>query len=300
MGAVLCLLASLLQPIVYLGFPAMHHISTYTAASAPSQYFMHCSDGLQMLLIALGLLSPLVGIFASARLLITPESLSEKQIIGFVHVSFAAGLIPYLYVVFFALLHNDTFVYPADGAFFAYIILTVFEILGGVRLLRTKGASPVASVEGDITGETKPQPEDEIIIPPDDVTTGFSPYWMKLVRMNTQEKFRVEYYRPTLLGQDAACDIAVSGNPHVDAKHAKISFMNDTFYLTDLQSEGKTYLNDSCLVPGKLYPLKEDDYITLGDEIFHVDAILKVPEIGDSYPHDPSGPSLPVYGAPPV
>ncbi len=295
----LCLLASILQPIVYLGFPAMRNVLTYTAASAPASYFMHCSDTLQILLFALSLLSPLVGIFASARLLITPESLSEKQIIGFVHGSFAAGLIPYLYVFLFALLSDDKFIYPEDSAFFAYILLIILEILGGVRLLRTKGASPVASADGDSTGETEPQSL-ESVSPPDDVTTGFSPYWMKLVRMNTQEKFRVEYYRPTLLGQDAACDIAVSGNPHVDAKHAKISFMNDTFYLTDLQSEGKTYLNDSCLVPGKLYPLKEGDYITLGDEIFHVDAVLKVPEIGDRYPHDPDGPSLPVYGAPSV
>lgn len=66
----------------------------------------------------------------------------------------------------------------------------------------------------------------------------------------------------TLIGRDTSCDI-VEPLPYVSAHHAKISYVNDSFYLSDCGSSAGTFVNGQQVTSSVL--LQEKDCISLCD-----------------------------------
>lgn len=74
--------------------------------------------------------------------------------------------------------------------------------------------------------------------------------------------FSLSQHRPTVIGRDAGCDI-VEPLPYLSAKHAKISFTNGRYYLSDCGSKAGTFLNGKPVEQNEL--LREKDYISICD-----------------------------------
>lgn len=66
----------------------------------------------------------------------------------------------------------------------------------------------------------------------------------------------------TVIGRDESCDI-VESLPYMSAKHAKISYVNGSYYLSDCNSRAGTFLNGQLVKSSTL--LRERDYISLCD-----------------------------------
>lgn len=66
----------------------------------------------------------------------------------------------------------------------------------------------------------------------------------------------------TVIGRDAGCDI-VEPLPYLSAKHAKITFVNGRYYLSDCGSKAGTFLNGRLVERSE--PLREKDYISICD-----------------------------------
>ncbi len=66
----------------------------------------------------------------------------------------------------------------------------------------------------------------------------------------------------TFIGRDASCDI-VAPLPYVSAKHAKITSINNQYYLSDCGSSTGTFLNGKQITATT--PLREKDYISICD-----------------------------------
>lgn len=69
----------------------------------------------------------------------------------------------------------------------------------------------------------------------------------------------------TLIGRDTACDI-VEELPYFSAKHAKITWLNGRYYLSDCGSKAGTYVNGEQVV--STYMLKEKDCISICDRSY--------------------------------
>jgi Inner membrane component of T3SS, cytoplasmic domain len=48
----------------------------------------------------------------------------------------------------------------------------------------------------------------------------------------------------TTIGRAEACDLGLFGDPSIDSVHARIERQGEAFFLTDVGSEGGTYLNN--------------------------------------------------------
>lgn len=66
----------------------------------------------------------------------------------------------------------------------------------------------------------------------------------------------------TVIGRDSSCDI-VEPLPYVSLKHAKITYINGNYYLSDCNSRAGTFLNGNQVKSGTI--LREKDYISLCD-----------------------------------
>lgn len=66
----------------------------------------------------------------------------------------------------------------------------------------------------------------------------------------------------TIIGRDDSCDI-VEPLPYMSAKHAKISYVNGSYYLSDCNSRAGTFLNGQQVKTSTL--LREKDYISICD-----------------------------------
>lgn len=66
----------------------------------------------------------------------------------------------------------------------------------------------------------------------------------------------------TFIGRDSSCDI-VESLPYVSAKHAKITNVNNQYYLSDCGSSAGTFLNGKQVTVTT--PLREKDYISICD-----------------------------------
>lgn len=69
-------------------------------------------------------------------------------------------------------------------------------------------------------------------------------------------------HQTTVIGRDESCDIVIS-LPYMSAKHAKISYVNGSYYLSDCNSRAGTFLNGQQVKSSTL--LREKDYISLCD-----------------------------------
>lgn len=66
----------------------------------------------------------------------------------------------------------------------------------------------------------------------------------------------------TLIGRDSSCDI-VEPAPYLSAKHAKITYVNGQYYLSDCGSKAGTFLNGRPVDRNEI--LREKDYISICD-----------------------------------
>lgn len=74
--------------------------------------------------------------------------------------------------------------------------------------------------------------------------------------------FSLAGYDRILIGRDEACDI-VEPLPYLSARHAQISYLNGTYYLSDCDSKAGTFLNGRQITSS--VALREKDCISLCD-----------------------------------
>ena len=81
----------------------------------------------------------------------------------------------------------------------------------------------------------------------------------------------------TILGRNADCHVVINV-PAVSREHALIQFVNDQYYIEDLGSRNKTYVNDEPLEPNRRRRLSDQDTIRICDTIFHfLESSNKIP-----------------------
>ena len=94
--------------------------------------------------------------------------------------------------------------------------------------------------------------------------------YLKLINLRKELNFRVyESYsvrESTTLGRSKKCDIYIN-NPYLSKEHARITFIEDKFYIEDLGSTNGTYVNGKEL-GSRPVRLKDNDKITFGDLSF--------------------------------
>jgi serine phosphatase RsbU (regulator of sigma subunit) len=105
---------------------------------------------------------------------------------------------------------------------------------------------------------------------------------------NQGQRHRLEAERITL-GRSATCDIAVPGTA-VSRQHAQILHSQGKYYIEDLGSRNKTFLNDKELAPRAQELLRDQDLIKICDFVcsFHITApsVFSSPTIAAA-PPDP-------------
>ena len=208
-------------------------------------------------LTALAVGGALVCIGLSLFALAVPESPDHSAISFGIGSGYTIGLLPY----FILLLTASTDSYLSDtimfSTFFLYILSSIFAV-AGFALLDTKAA-----------------PTDTPAAPPSSAPIPAACQQLILTRLNTQERFPIPSTGPdVILGRSASdAAIIVGGNARIGRQHAKITYQDGKFFVTDLNSKNKSYLNDSQLQPNTAYALKPGDYITLANEIFAVESI---------------------------
>ncbi|CAF0728236.1 unnamed protein product [Adineta steineri] len=70
--------------------------------------------------------------------------------------------------------------------------------------------------------------------------------------------------KETIIGRSNPSDIIISA-PSLSKQHAKITFNNGQYFITDLGSSNKTFQNKTQLQPNVCYALHNDDEIKFGD-----------------------------------
>src|SRR5262249_25913469 len=79
------------------------------------------------------------------------------------------------------------------------------------------------------------------------------------------------------LGRNADCHVVINV-PAVSREHALIQFVNGQYYIEDLGSRNKTYVNDEQLEPNRRRRLSDQDTIRICDTIFHfLESSNKIP-----------------------
>ena len=89
-----------------------------------------------------------------------------------------------------------------------------------------------------------------------------------LFRLKTGEQTRVsaQLFR---IGKDPHnCEYCIRDNPAISRCHASIKYVNNRWYITDLNSTNKTYVNDSPLTPNVDVELISGTSIKLANEDF--------------------------------
>jgi two-component system, cell cycle response regulator len=73
--------------------------------------------------------------------------------------------------------------------------------------------------------------------------------------------------RPLIVGRGEDCDIRVL-DTSVSRRHARIERIGAEFYVLDMQSTNGTYVNDKQSLPGDPIPMRDGDYLRVGNCIF--------------------------------
>ncbi len=79
-----------------------------------------------------------------------------------------------------------------------------------------------------------------------------------------KDVFTLEDQTEWIIGRDLECDIQVESDS-ISRKHFKIKKEGNQYFISDLKSANGTCVNDSELVPGKAYPLRSSDVISILD-----------------------------------
>ena len=78
-----------------------------------------------------------------------------------------------------------------------------------------------------------------------------------------------------ILGKGENCDGIISFSPEISHNHAQITWENGTYYITDLKSTNRTFLNGKALPPEQKRVFRSGDRITLSTFIFQAQRINK-------------------------
>lgn len=73
--------------------------------------------------------------------------------------------------------------------------------------------------------------------------------------------------QPLIVGRGEDCDIRVL-DTSVSRRHVRIEKIGDDFYVLDMQSTNGTYVNDKQSLPGDPIPMRDGDYLRVGNCIF--------------------------------
>lgn len=80
--------------------------------------------------------------------------------------------------------------------------------------------------------------------------------------------------KPTFtLGKAETCDGVLAFSDEISREHARITCRDGVYYISDLGSTNKTYLNGQLLIPNEETQLNVGDRITLSVYSFSVDHI---------------------------
>ena len=78
------------------------------------------------------------------------------------------------------------------------------------------------------------------------------------------QTFRLDRQKAAL-GRHAGCNDVVLSDPYISSKHARIIYESDKFFLEDLGSTNKTFLNGVALIPGKPIAISDGMEFMLGE-----------------------------------
>lgn len=73
--------------------------------------------------------------------------------------------------------------------------------------------------------------------------------------------------KPLIVGRGEDCDIRVL-DTSVSRRHVRIEKIGDDYYVLDMQSTNGTYVNDKQSLPGDPIPMRDGDYLRVGNCIF--------------------------------
>ena len=73
--------------------------------------------------------------------------------------------------------------------------------------------------------------------------------------------------QPLIVGRGEDCEIRVL-DTSVSRRHAPIEKIGDDFFVLDMQSTNGTYVNDRQSLPGDPIPMRDGDYLRVGNCIF--------------------------------
>lgn len=88
-----------------------------------------------------------------------------------------------------------------------------------------------------------------------------------LIRTSTGEKVLLDKDR-FQVGKSRVCDYTVMGNNAVSRTHADFIYEKEAFYIIDLDSTNRTYVNGLAIEPQTKVKLESQDQIRLGNEDF--------------------------------
>lgn len=89
-----------------------------------------------------------------------------------------------------------------------------------------------------------------------------------LIREQTGERIPLTAF-PFLIGTEiSSVAYCVSGNAAVSRRHAQVTYLDDQFYITDLNSTNRTYVNDRALLPSMPQVIVSGAQIRLANEVF--------------------------------
>lgn len=122
---------------------------------------------------------------------------------------------------------------------------------------------PVQPVPSNVFSGEDPSGEETCLLC--DIRPGI---WPRLYRASTEETILVdrEEFR---IGKDAGkVDYAITDNKAISRKHAEIRKEGASFYISDLNSKNRTYVNETALSAHVERELTDGDLIRLADEEF--------------------------------
>ena len=132
-------------------------------------------------------------------------------------------------------------------------------------LLREEEEAQTALVDEDTGYEDEGADETALLVEPE-------PVYPTLTRLLTNEEIRLD--KPVFrVGKEKSCvDFYIADNNHISRSHADFTTRDGRYYVTDLNSKNKTYLNGRMLVATVENELRDGDQLRLANEdfVFHI------------------------------
>ena len=132
-------------------------------------------------------------------------------------------------------------------------------------LLREEEDAQTALVDEDTGYEDEGAGETALLVEPE-------PVYPTLTRLLTNEEIRLD--KPVFrVGKEKSCvDFFIADNNHISRSHADFTTRDGRYYVTDLNSKNKTYLNGRMLVATVENELRDGDQLRLANEdfVFHI------------------------------